>query len=63
MQVKGLQLEITGLKFLYIIRNWMMIIMLMDVGLFLTSIFIDVTNKALTMANKSNTVTTYKLGH
>ena len=33
----------------------------MDVGLFLTGI--DVTNKTLIMANKSNTVTIYKLGH
>ena len=52
MQVKGLQLEITGF---------------MDVGLFLTicilvCIFMDVTNKTLMMANESNTVKTYKLG-
>ena len=28
-----------------------------------TSIFIDVTNKTLKMANESNTITTYKRGH
>ena len=49
MLVKGLQLEITGF---------------VDVELFLldhTSIFMDVTNKTLMIANESNTVKTYKL--
>ena len=51
MQVKGLQLEITGL----IHGCWAI--------LDYTSTFMDVTNKTFMMANESNTVKTYKLGH
>ena len=53
---KGCNLKSQAKNFLYIIRN-LMIIMSMDVGLFLTSIFVNVTNKTFTMANQSNTVT------
>ena len=61
MQVKlGCNVKSPAKNFLYIIRNLMMIFISMDVG---TSIFADVKNKTLTMANKLNTVTTYKLGH